>query len=223
MPNRISLPFLLMGLVLLAPMILAFVLGGISLVRHIRQRRRPHTGIIVLFSIGAGTLLASCTLALLSRYAGLHFYLFGAGWYDWSFDLMCIGIPLLCFAALLLGTKNVGSWPSILHILWMSFHLLLLLLLLAFGRTSTSYTEISSPAEVSEVHQLVFEENRWLIHESGAVYEKVSFCFMKKLGSCSSGIIYSIQQGETDRIESKFEWREDGFTIHGDGDFTYLP
>jgi hypothetical protein len=71
------------------------------------------------------------------------------------------------------------------------------------------YTEVSSPASAGEVHELVFEEKSWLFGGSGAVYERVSPCFMSKLGDypTDDGCQY-VAHGSC-----RFLWREDGFTM----------
>ena len=89
-----------------------------------------------------------------------------------------------------------------------------------FARADYSYTEITSPASAGEPHQLLFEEKSYFMGGVGTVYEKLSPCFMKKLGDyvLDDGITY-VHDGFC-----HFEWREDGFTLHygTKAEFEYL-
>ena len=89
-----------------------------------------------------------------------------------------------------------------------------------FASADYSYTEITSPASVGESHELLFEEKSYFMGGVGTVYEKVSPCFMKKLGDyvLDDGITY-VHDGYC-----HFEWREDGFTLHyeTEAEFEYL-
>ena len=213
---------------MLAPLIILLLLalaaipvGAVwGLIRCIRNRRPPAVLTLILLGLGGTGLLCLAVLSALESWENLYFYLWGAGSLYWKGYLELLTLPLLLFGCLFLAMEKILSWKT----LWLGLALGTVLFVYGgaclFASADYSYTEITSPASVGESHELLFEEKSYFMGGVGTVYEKVSPCFMKKLGDyvLDDGITY-VHDGFC-----HFEWREDGFTLdYGwKEEFTYL-
>ncbi len=187
--------------------VLAGAVWGV--IRAVKARRRPPIVALILFAVGVFLLALSVTLALLGSCANLHLYLFGLGLYQWQFILRTVIIPLLLFGGLFIAVKKVLCVRTLLYCVLLCGWFFLFSLGSLFMRYDAVYTEVDSPASVGEVHELVFEEKNWLLAGEGTVYEKLSPCFMREIGT------YQTDDGQMPVAQRScsFEWREDGFTM----------
>ena len=213
---------------MLAPLIILFLLalaaipvGAVwGLIRCIRNRRRPAVLTLILLGVGGMGLLCIGALSALETWGNLYFYLWGAGSLHWKDFLEFLTLPLLLFGCLFLAMDKILSWKTLMLGLVLGTVLLFYGGACLFASADYSYTEITSPASVGESHELLFEEKSYFMGGVGTVYEKVSPCFMKKLGDyvLDDGITY-VHDGFC-----HFEWREDGFTLHygTEAEFEYL-
>lgn len=213
---------------MLAPLIILFLLalaaipvGAVwGLIRCIRNRRRPAVLTLIFLGLGGTGLLCLAVLSALESWGNLYFYLWGAGSLHWKDYLELLTPPLLLFGGLFLAMDKILSWKTLGLGLALGTVLLFYGGARLFASADYSYTEITSPASVGESHELLFEEKSFFMGGVGTVYEKVSPCFMKKLGDyvLDDGITY-VHDGFC-----HFEWREDGFTLHygTEAEFEYL-
>ena len=213
---------------MLAPLIILFLLalaaipvGAVwGLIRCIRNRRRPAVLTLIFLGLGGTGLLCIVTLSALESWGNLYFYLWGAGSLHWKDYLELLTLPLLLFGCLFLAMEKILSWKTLGLGLALGTVLFFYGGACLFASADYSYTEITSPASVGESHELLFEEKSYFMGGVGTVYEKVSPCFMKKLGDyvLDDGITY-VHDGFC-----HFDWREDGFTLdYGwKAEFTYL-
>ena len=213
---------------MLAPLIMLLLLalaaipvGAVwGLIRCIRNRRRPAVLTLILLGLGCMGLLCIVALSALERFGNLYLVVWGAGSLHWKDYLELLTIPLLLFGGLFLAMDRLLSWKTLLCGLALGLILFLYGGARLFASADYSYTEITSPASVGESHELLFEEKSYFMGGVGTVYEKVSPCFMKKLGDyvLDDGITY-VHDGFC-----HFEWREDGFTLHygTKAEFEYL-
>jgi hypothetical protein len=213
---------------MLAPLIILFLLalaaipvGAVwGLIRCIRNRRRPAVLTLILLGLGGTGLLCLAVLSALESWGNLYFYLWGAGSLHWKDYLELLTVPLLLFGGLFLAMEKILSWKTLGLGLALGTVLFVYGGACLFASADYSYTEITSPASVGESHELLFEEKSYFMGGVGTVYEKVSPCFMKKLGDyvLDDGITY-VHDGYC-----HFEWREDGFTLHygTEAEFEYL-
>jgi hypothetical protein len=180
-----------------------------GIIRRILARKCPRLGGLILVGGGVLLLLCSLVLTLLAKRFNLHLYLCGKGLYEWQFALRLAMIFCLVWGGFLLAVEKVWRLRSLVCAVLLGGWLFLTIGFLTFCHYDTVYTEISSPASAGEVHELVFEEKSWLFGGSGAVYERVSPCFMSKLGDypTDDGCQY-VAHGSC-----RFLWREDGFTM----------
>jgi hypothetical protein len=194
----------------------------LGVVDCVEQKKRPRLGGLILFGLGLFLLLCSLALTLLAKRFNLHLYLCGKGLYEWQFALRLAMIFCLVWGGFLLAVEKVWRLRSLVCAVLLGGWLFLTIGFLTFGHYDTVYTEISSPASAGKVHELVFEEKSWLFGGSGAVYERVSPCFMSKLGD------YPTDDDGCQYVASgscRFLWREDGFTMkyRFEADIRYDP
>jgi hypothetical protein len=213
---------------MLAPLIILFLLalaaipvGAVwGLIRCIRNRRLPAVLTLILLGLGGMGLLCIVALSALEQFGNLYFYVWGVGSSQWKDFLEFLTVPLLLFGGLFLAMEKILSWKTLGLGLALGTVLFFYGGACLFASADYSYTEITSPASVGESHELLFEEKSYFMGGVGTVYEKVSPCFMKKLGDyvLDDGITY-VHDGFC-----HFEWREDGFTLqYGmEADFSYL-
>jgi hypothetical protein len=200
---------------------IAVPIGAVwGLIRCIRNRRRPAVLTLIFLGVGGMGLLCIGALSALETWGNLYFYLWGAGSLHWKDYLELLTLPLLLFGGLFLAMEKILSWKTLGLGLALGTVLFFYGGACLFASADYSYTEITSPASVGESHELLFEEKSYFMGGVGTVYEKVSPCFMKKLGDyvLDDGITY-VHDGYC-----HFEWREDGFTLHygTEAEFEYL-
>lgn len=213
---------------MLAPLIILFLLalaaipvGAVwGLIRCIRNRRRPAVLTLILLGLGGMGLICIVALSALEQLGNLYFYVWGVGSSQWKDFLEFLTVPLLLFGGLFLAMDKILSWKTLMLGLVLGTVLFFYGGACLFASADYSYTEITSPASVGESHELLFEEKSYFMGGVGTVYEKVSPCFMKKLGDyvLDDGFPY-VREGCC-----HFVWREDGFTLqYGmEADFSYL-
>ena len=213
---------------MLAPLIILLLLalaaipvGAVwGLIRCIRNRRRPAVLTLILLGLGCMGLLCIVALSALEQFGNLYFYVWSVGSSQWKDFLEFLTVPLLLFGCLFLAMDRLLSWKTLLCGLALGTVLFFCGVACLFASAEYSYTEMTSPASVGESHELLFEEKSYFMGGVGTVYEKVSPCFMKKLGDyvLDDGITY-VHDGYC-----HFEWREDGFTLHygTEAEFEYL-
>lgn len=206
-------------LLLLFPLVAIPIWACVRLVMYIRAHRRPPVVSLVLLGLGGVMLVARMILSLLANYANLHLYLFGRGLYYWDNYLLAGILVLLSLGGLIFAVGRVCSLKTLtLGVLLCGF-LFFSIMVFWFSRYDTRYTEVVSPAQAGEAHELVFEEKSWLFAGETAVYERVSPCFMKKLGD------YPCHDGSPNVDFCDFAWRADGFTMSSGSfsqDFAYI-
>ena len=194
---------------LFIPFVLVSVLAVLGAIRAVKTHRRPPIAAWILCGVGVLLLLVSVTLFFLEQLANLHLFLLGLGLYQWQFVLRTVIIPCLLFGGLFLAVRKVLCWKTLVYCSLLCLWFFLFSASSLLFRTDVIYTEMTSPASVGEVHDLVFEEKSGDLAGEGVVYEKVSPCFMKKIGS------YTTRAGATPvaRRTCSFVWRKDGFTM----------
>ena len=191
-----------------------------GLIRCIRNRRRPAVLTLILLGLGGMGLLCIVALSALEQLGNLYFYVWGVGSSQWKDFLEFLTVPLLLFGGLFLAMDKILSWKTLMLGLVLGTVLFFYGGARLFASAEYSYTEMTSPASAGESHELLFEEKSYFMGGVGTVYEKVSPCFMKKLGDyvLDDGITY-VHDGFC-----HFEWREDGLTLHygTEAEFEYL-
>ncbi|MBQ3508335.1 MAG: hypothetical protein IJA91_07285 [Clostridia bacterium] len=199
------------GILLLLFIPFAVVMAGtvLGLIRDVKTHRHPPVAALILLGIGVLLLLGSLTLSLLGSVFNLHLFLFGKGLFQWQFLLRTVFIPLLLFGGLFVAVKKVLCWKTLIYCTLLCAWFFLFSAASLFLRADVIYTEISSPASAGTTHELVFEEKSLLLAGEGAVYEKISPCFMKKLGRYPTDDGFAAVASKTVR----FTWAETGFTL----------
>lgn len=214
--------FLRLSVFVLLPA-LAVLFGALrGLASAIAEHRRPPLGALILSGMGVVLLLCSLALSLLAEHFQLYFYWLGMGLRQWQFCLRVLLASCLLFGGLLFAVRRVLSWKTLVLGVLLGGWLFVLSLGMLFMQGEVYYTEMTSPEKGGEVHELVFEEVSFLMGGNGTVYEKVSPCFMKKLGNyVNDDGLCTVYHDYCD-----FEWREDGFTMSVPGlerEFQYAP
>ena len=194
---------------LFIPFLIVAVCAVLGLIRSARTRHRPPLAALILFGVGVLLLLVSAVLFILGQFANLHLFLRGLGLYQWQFILRILIIPCLLFGGLFVAVRKVLCWRTLVYCSLLCVWFFLFSAGSLFLRADAVYTEVSSPASVGEVHDLVFEERSFFASGTGYVYEKVSPCFMRKIGG------YTTDDGCTPvaHRSCSFVWQEDGFTM----------
>ena len=208
-------------LLLFIPFVIVAVGTVLGFIRHVREHSRPPVAALILLGIGGLLLCISLTLFILGNGFNLHFFLLGMGLFQWQFLLRTILIPLLLFGGLFVAVRKVLCWKTLIYCVFLCTWFFLFSLASLFLRADVVYTEITSPPTVGAIHELVFEEKSWLMSGEGIAYEKVSPCFMKKLGHYKTDDGYATVANQA----ADFKWRSTGFTLideKAETDFLYL-
>lgn len=192
-----------------------------GIIRRILARKCPRLGGLILVGGGVLLLLLSLYLSHLETDRNLHLYVGGRGLYEWQKIIRTLMAACLAAGCVLLAVKKVRSLRTLVVFLLAGVWFCMCAACLLFMQAEAVYTEVSSPASAGEVHELVFEEKSWLFGGSGAVYERVSPCFVKKLGD------YTTDDGSCPVAGGvcDFTWKETGFSMHYqfEASFSYLP
>ena len=167
---------------------------------------------IILFII-FGVLKAIQFLLQYLQKQGIYIYFSGFGTRQIIAVIIPLCVMLFIFAVAFLLYKNIPNkrwafvWAFILTIVMLFVALPSHAFMFAFGYGSPYYEYTSDDKK----HEIVVQDNSFLFDGNGSIYEKTSFCTMKRVGG------YSTDDGLCPFRNDKqfyFVWNENDFELH---------
>lgn len=159
-------------------------------------------------------------LIKISETQNLYFFIFKCEAQEFlvSIDFVCV-IALISAVAVVIfkniTRKEIKTLTGILTVAVsvMAFLFFSATAMFSIDNTFFEYTSLDGE------HEIVVKESSWLLMGGGSVYEKTSFCTMKRIGGYSTDDGYRPFSNK----EFYFVWNENNFELHycnGRGEYT---